>query len=217
MAEVCDQAISEYLATLKGGFDAFQSEDGCVLVTPFLRPDNEAIELSLSMLPDGTIDISDNAETLDYLFINGANITSRRLRDRLNVIAHRFAVELEDDQIRTRARAVDLGDKLQAVLGAVQDVTYFIYNRAKGGPSTFDERVERMLIEQDVRYQQAVTIKGEKGVHSFRFYIDNRHHLPIQPISTKRPTIARQKAEQLAYHVLDIKLASGQYSFMAVL
>ncbi len=218
MANRCERAISAYLSTLKGEFYAEPTDGGCIIVTPFLRSDNEAIELRLSQLQGDRFEITDDASTVDYLYVNGVNVDGRPFAERLRIIARRFNVQIEGDAVRVVTDLDHLGDGLQRLLGAVQDINYLIYTRPKGGPSTFEERVEKLLISKNVKYQRDFPIQGHTDRHVFRFFANSRNSMPIEPMTAKREAVARARAQQLAYHILDIrKAAPQQYSFLAIL
>ena len=75
MNRLCEQAISSYVEALRASFEAIPTDRGCVVITPFLRSDNECIELDLITQSEGKILITDNSDTIAYLFVNGLNVS----------------------------------------------------------------------------------------------------------------------------------------------
>ena len=63
-AKPCRNVIESYLKALSDDFDTAPSEGGCYIVTPFTRPDGEAIELEMTVLPNGSALLSDMGDTL---------------------------------------------------------------------------------------------------------------------------------------------------------
>ena len=213
---LCEEAITEFLGNLKNAFKSEPSEDGCILVTPFLRPDNTSIELSLSRDDSGRFIITDNGDTIDSLFICGLNIGSKRFKERTRIISHRYGVTIKEGAISLTSTE-NIGEGLLSLIGAIQDVSYLIYNRVQGNRSGFDEKVEKLLIEKYVPYQYDYTISGSKDSHSFRFFVNHRHNLAIQPFSINNLNRAELRAQAFAYHIQDIQKATSQYHFMAII
>ena len=62
--------INQYLKDLNSLFYISSDRRDCI-VTPFTRPDGEAIEILAEYTGDGFLMLSDNCTTFDYLFVNG--------------------------------------------------------------------------------------------------------------------------------------------------
>ena len=77
---ICEDAIADYLAYVKGEFEATGSDSGCFLATPFVRPDGEGIEVEIEVLSDGRICISDMGDTFGYLYVNGMTLSRNLIK-----------------------------------------------------------------------------------------------------------------------------------------
>ena len=78
---ICSQLASEYIAHLGGQFSTAKDDDACVIVTPFERPDGDYFELAVRQYTDNTIRVSDDGDTLDYLYVSGLSLSRNALRD----------------------------------------------------------------------------------------------------------------------------------------
>ena len=218
MVGLCTQAISSYLERLKGSFQAMPTDEGCIIVTPFLRSDNECIELELIPQPDGRILLTDNADTIDYLFVNGLNIErSRDLKRNINRISERFGVEIVEGEIFRISDPLSLGATMQSVLSTIQDISYLIYKKQKRGPTTFDEQVEKFLIGHEIRYDPRFEVRGKAYGHTFRFHVNDTGHKLIHPLTATTSNAALAKAERLAFRWGDIQALWPEYRKVAVL
>ena len=100
-AATCRNVIESYLKAMGDDFELTPSDSGCYIVTPFTRPDGEAIELELTVLPNGSARLSDMGDTLSYLYVNGLTLT-RTLLDKMRRIARRNRVSLHQGTLMTQ-------------------------------------------------------------------------------------------------------------------
>jgi hypothetical protein len=218
MDELCKRAISEYTNTLKGHFECVQTEKGCLLITPFLRSDNEYIEIELSEQPDGNIILTDNAETIAFLNVHGLNVNrSRDVRRALVTIKKRFNIEIENDEIYTLAQPDSIGESIDFLLNAIQDASYLIYKKVRRGPVSFYDEVEKYLIQNEIRYDPQFPIQGKAAIHTFRFHLNDRRRMLVEPLTATSPPAALDRAERLAFRWVDISFAHPEYHKTAVI
>jgi hypothetical protein len=218
MDKLCAQAISSYIEALRASFEVIPTDKGCVVVTPFLRSDNECIELEFIVQPEGKLLITDNSDTINYLFVHGLNVSrSRELKRLLSQIASRFNVQIESDEIFKLTDFDSLGESVSSMLNALQDVSYLIYKKVRRGPVSFYDEVEKFLISHEVRYDPQFPVQGKSYVHNFRFHLDDRKHILIEPLTATTPHAALVRAERLALWWIDISNLHPLYRKVAVL
>lgn len=218
MDKLCEQAISSYIEAFRASFEATPTDRGCVLVTPFLRSDNEYIELELVAQPEGKILITDNSDTIGYLFVHGLNVSrSRELGRLLTQIASRFSIQIENEEIFKLTDFSSLGESMCSMLSAIQDVSYLIYKKVRRGPVSFYEEIEKFLISHEVRYDPQFPVQGKSYIHNFRFHLNDRKHILVEPLTATSPHAALVRAERLALWWIDIRDLQPQYRKIAVL
>ena len=122
------ELVPKYLKRLSDDFEILHSDDGCFVVTPFIRPDGEAIELEVESLPNGDVRISDMGYTLGYLFVNGLTL-NKSMIDRAKFISKGYGVSLDDDAFSVVASPESAGDALHRLLQAVISATDLIHLR----------------------------------------------------------------------------------------
>ena len=149
--QICDTTIQKYLQTLQEGFDVHSVEDRCIIATPFLYPDFASIEFTIQPIGDGYL-LSDEGETLNMLFLNGLSVEENRelLKYAIDV-ARNYGVELDKSNISIVANDNNIGEASQNLLNAIQAIGFFIYKRRNIIHATFDDEVEKVFIENEVK------------------------------------------------------------------
>lgn len=213
---LCQEALDNLVWNLRDGFDVEPTETGCLLVTPFMRSDNEHIQIELTDLGNRVV-ISDNGETADYLFVNGLDPDrSRIVRERIRQIAARFLVTWSGGELFRESTVEGVAESFWKVLEAAREVGTLIYKKAHRAPRTFDEEVEKELIAHEFAYDSDFEVPGKSTVHRIRFYLKGNRNILIQPLTATSPHVARAKAKQLAFDWVDIEEGGGRYRKIAV-
>ncbi len=120
-----DEMLSEYLGRLAGDFDITPSENGCLVLTPFCRPDGKPIGVDVASLPDGRVRISDRGGSFGYLYLNGLPF-SRPALDSVERIADSFGVTCANEVLVAVSDAASVGDTLHRVIQAAMSVTALV-------------------------------------------------------------------------------------------
>ena len=217
--DACINIVDLYLEKLAAEFKSTPSDDGCLVLTPFHRPDGEGVELEIEALPDGKILIHDMGDTLSYLFVNGLTL-SRPMIDRAERISMAYGVSIESSTLVIEADPDSAGDALHELVQAVLEVTSLIQRRRP--TSTY-----RLRFEKDVEffikrysgtsYEADYHIAGAHENHKFRFYVNSGRNLLVQPITAPNESDAHSLAERWAYRFADVLKENRCYSPIAVL
>lgn len=218
MDNYCSEAISSYLDRLRETFEIVPMDKGCLIVAPFLRSDNSYFEIELLQQPNGKILLTDNADTISYLFIQGLNIRrSRELRRLINNIAARFNVDIQKDEIFKESDVESLDSSMESMINAMQDVSYLIYKKLKRGPVSFYDEVEKFLMSNEVRYDPQYQVSGRSYTHKFRFHMNEDRRMLFEPLTATSHHVALVRAERLAFWWVDIREVHPEYRKIALL
>ena len=215
-ATTCRNVIESYLKAMGDDFELTPSDSGCYIVTPFTRPDGEAIELELTVLPNGSARLSDMGDTLGYLYVNGLTLT-RTLLDKMRRIARRNRVSLHQGTLMTQADEVIEGDALHRLMQAAVEVTSLIQGKRSTSRVHFDTEVESFIIQSGVVYDVDFTVKGQRESHDFKFHIDSGRNLLVQPVTAASESAAHAWAERWAYRFSDTIANRSEMCPVAVL
>ena len=210
MIALCREALEQLSTNLKEGFGFEPTETGCMLITPFLRSDNEHIEIEL-VAENGKLIITDNCETSDYLFVNGLDPErSRAIQRQIKQIAARFSVTWSAGELFNECDLNEVGPSFWRVLNAVQEASSLIHKRMHKLQPTFDEQVEKELIAHELPYESNFEVPGKSRVHRFRFYLNDQRNSLVEPITATSPNAAQGKAERLAFQWVDGSEKAGR-------
>lgn len=212
----CEQVVVKYLEALSGEFETTRSGSGCFLVTPFIRPDGEAIELELEQLSSGHVLIGDMGDTLGYLYVNGLTL-SRSTLDNARRIARPLGVSLQRNALVVETEPESIGDAVHRLIQSVLAVTSLIRGRRANGRIRFDTEVESLIISSGVTYDGDYEITGRREKHAFRFHVNSGRNLLVQPITAATEAAARTWAERWAYRFSDVLDMGVEWRPVAVL
>ena len=212
----CTRAIEAYLDQLSSGFEASPSNHGCFILTPFLRPDGEPIELELWTPYNRDVSINDMGDSLGYLYVNGLTL-SRSIMESVRHITSRFGVTLDRNVLEIRSNEVAVGDAIHRLIQATLAVSNLIQKRRSMFRVKFEEEVESLIIYSGVTYDVGYGVRGRRERHTMRFHVDTGRNLLIQPVSAAQQNAAHSWAERLAYRFADIRQESDRWRIAAVL
>ena len=129
--------LDAYLGNLARNVSVIPYGSGCHLLTPFIRPDGEAIELEIASLPSGDFCLSDMGDTLGYLYVNGL-AEDLAAPDYAHSLAGTYGVLIRHSAMTISTCPDDLGDAIHNLIQAVLAVTNFGQGRGYSGPAPAD-------------------------------------------------------------------------------
>ena len=134
VSSIGKELLDAYLGSLAKNVSVIPYESGCHLLTPFIRPDGEAIGLEITSLPNGDFRLSDMGDTLGYLYVNGL-AEDLAAPDYSHSLAETYAVTFVDNAMTISCYPEDLGDAVHNLIHAVLAVTNFGRGRAFSDPA----------------------------------------------------------------------------------
>jgi hypothetical protein len=216
MRKLNEQAISQYVETIRNLFEMREFEQRRLIITPFTRPDGEYIELELMPQDDGKVLITDNCSTVDYLFVNGVDVERLEFRALLSLITRGFGIEISEEEIYKDASIDSLGYDFHRVLNAILGISFLIYRgrlpQLRGLPQ-FRIRVREFLKITEIPYEP-VHIKGKLITHPF---LCVRGESLIEPVTADTEHKALQEAMILGFKWIDVKAGGNKYRKIAII
>ncbi len=216
--DICGELVPKYLNSLSIDFETAHTDAGCFIVTPFIRPDGEAIELEVETLSSRNVRISDMGDTFGYLFINGLTL-SRTMMDRAKHISMSHGVSLKSATLSVEADIESAGIAVHRLIQATLAVTDLIQMRRHTSTQKirFDNEVESLVIYSGVTYDTEYSVKGQHETHKFRFHVNSGKGLLIQPLTASTEATAHAWAERWAYRFGDVTQLQDSWRPFAVL
>ncbi|MDP2726835.1 MAG: DUF1828 domain-containing protein [Dehalococcoidia bacterium] len=212
----CRTAVVQYIQAIRGDFSTYDHELGCAIVTPFIRPDGDYVELLAEKRPNGQVILSDMGETFAYLYLSGLSL-SRKLQDDAKRIGGRHGISLNVNELIVETDEDHVGQALHRLLQAVLGVSALIEKRRPDLNLRFEEEVEAVVIAQGKLYDPDYQVPGSREPHVVKFHVDSGLNLLIQPLSQATEIQARRVTERWNYYFNDIKAANSDWSCVAVL
>ena len=157
MSTACNDTIAMTISKMLDEFHSVAHDDVCELVTPFQYPDGSPIIVSFRPDGQGNYLLSDDGQASSFAFLGGASDIA--INKRLDLVANRFRVDTEGQEIRLRASKEQLNNALVAMIGSIQDVAYLIYRASSRSiRRDFKSRVEQYLVGNSWPFERDVTV-----------------------------------------------------------
>ena len=215
--DTCLQVVNSYLSHLESDFESIESDFGCVIVTPFARPDGEFIEIAVEPLPSEGVRLTDMGDTLGYLFVNGMTLT-RSLVENARQISQPYGVSLDGSAFIIQPETQSgFGDALHRMIQTILSTTEIIQKRQPSADSHFESAVESLFVTTHNQYDVNYQVQGRREPHTVRFHVDSGKKLLVQPFSLGSETRAHERAEQWAYRFGDIRTQDDTWRIFALL
>ncbi len=120
--------VDEYLKCLGNSLFVATSANGCRLITPFIRPDGEAIAMQIGLVPGSGLRISDTGETVGYLYVNGLT-DELAVPDYAHSIAKLYAASFLKNDLTIDSSTEELGNSVHNLVQAAVAITCFAQGR----------------------------------------------------------------------------------------
>jgi hypothetical protein len=160
----CSRIIEKAADTLRMGFKCVEYDKRICVVTPYLYPDNDLIEVFAEDIGGDQVLITDLGETLRHLESVGLDLlASRKRRFLLEQIAKRMHVEIQRGRLLKEGPIESVGTLLVDVASAAQAVADLIYTSKAYEPATFPEEVSLFLAEHNIDHERNYRVSGETG------------------------------------------------------
>ena len=214
----CARIVNQYSESISTGLEVEPIEDGCVVISPFVRPDGDYFEVIAEMPLPNVVRLTDLGETMSYLHSSGMTLSRQVMRD-VRRIAQRFEVSVEVNELVTALDddAPARGNPVHRLLQAMINVAALVERRRPNTRLRFDEEVEAQVIARGSQYDLDYQVSGRREAHVVRFHIDSGLHILAQPFSRTREGAARQFAERWSYLFTDIKEDDPKWRCFALL
>jgi len=214
----CDAWLALAKEHLSAQFEVYEQDGACFVVTPFLRHDNDPVTLRISGGNGGSVLVTDDGATIDYLRLSGYAVRrNASFKKHMRSIQQSFSVNIEDEEILLEVPDSDFATALATVARAAQHVSYLIYRRRPRSTVRFEERVEIELIGVGAVYARDITVQGQTGPRRFSFFVNGAGSTLLQPLSGTSREALTSKVERLAFRIMDVQRASSEYRFFPIL
>lgn len=160
----CAEIIEGTIENLRLGFKCLPSEKRMRIVTPYLYPDNDLIEIFVEEVGPNRIRVTDLGETLRHLESLGVDVLASSKRQfLLEQITKRIHVDIQRGKLGREGTIEDVGSLLMDVVTAAQGVADLVYTSKAYEPATFPEEVSSFLSEHRIEHERPASVFGTTG------------------------------------------------------
>ncbi len=207
----CRNLVQKYIEYLSQDFIIYDYLDNdCHIVTPFWRPDGNHIEIFALTNKDGSISLTDEGQTFDWLFSIGMEVSgSKNREDLINQLVKRYNIELKNGTFSLQLNPDSVGADIHKFLTALKAISSMILLRKPYGKPTFKDEVELYLIETQQEYKSNYLITGKTVEHRIPFYLNSNRNWLIETLSANTIGAAKPALYKVTFEWIDIG-ASGQ-------
>ncbi len=157
----CKEVIEEYISGLKEGFKCISTEKRLRIITPYLYPDNDLIEIFIEELSNNRLKITDLGETFRHLHSQGFDVYSSPKRKFLvETIASRLNVKISDGNLVSITETDKIFDAVFDIITASRGISDLIYTSKTYEPGAFFDEVKDFLVENEFKVESKVKIRG---------------------------------------------------------
>jgi hypothetical protein len=186
------------------------------IVTPFLYPDRDNIEVFIRELDDGRIFISDLGQTMmklsAYGFTPAANTPRRRAM--IFQIVSSMNVQYERGEIVVTTNTIDSGARLWDVVMAVQRLSDLVYTVPGYTKATFADEFEGFAAQLPTHYERGVLITLPDHQFTADFVIDRK---VIQLVSAGSPGYAQERVNRVYTNFAEMNRTKDERQKFAVI
>lgn len=157
----CTEVIERAIENLKLGFKCLPSERRMCIVTPYLYPDNDLVEVFVEEIAPNWIRVTDLGETLRHLESLGVDVlASSKRRFLLEQVTKRLHVNIQRGKLEREGAAEEVGSLLMDVVTAAQGVADLVYTSKAYEPATFPEEVSLFLSDNKIEHERHFPVYG---------------------------------------------------------
>lgn len=215
----CERIVAKYVRELHEDFQTVRRDGECLVVTPYLLPDNDAVEI-LVKKKDGRYEISDMGTTLGFLYLSGVELRGHSKQEahfRANLA--RFGVKIDQGELVLDVSESGLADGMSRVIEASRAVAYLVYTaRARPGMD-FRREVAEWLDENHVQVQQSVRVAGASRPFTINFVRDRPEAPPVylQALHSETRGWARNVANETIVMWVDLRQTNRRFESVSLL
>ncbi|WP_263819309.1 DUF1828 domain-containing protein [Salinibacter sp.] len=190
-----------------------------ILVTDFLLPNNDCVELTIQNLEEDGFRIHDRALSYTFLRSSGIDLASSSQRNRRNQIegfASRFNTSLEGRRIEKKVKSEELWKGVTLVFETIKSACGLIKSRQAQPQNDFQDRVYGYFKRQRVRVKRNYTLDGYSKKNKFDIRLNGADSVLCRTISSKSSSRVLSQVER-AWFAFDDATQAGHHFDPAVI
>lgn len=209
----CESAVRQYLEKVKADFACVQVNGKLKLITPYLYPDNDLVEVYVEELPNGRVRVSDLGEATRHLHTQGFEVFASPKRKFIaETAASRVNASFQNGEVFKEGSSDELGALIFDVVAAARGISGLIYTSRAYEPAPFVEEVAEFLRDQGFQFQRRVPIRGGFGrEYRIPFVIKSVY---LSPITAEYQRALKPRVDAVVRMWFDVDNKATKFSLL---
>jgi len=209
----CEGAVRQYLEKMKADFACVQVNGKLKLITPYLYPDNDLVEVYVEELPNGRVRVSDLGEATRHLHTQGFEVFASPKRKFIaETAASRVNASFQNGEIVKEGSRDELGALIFDVVAAARGISGLIYTSRAYEPAPFVDEVAEFLRQEGFQFQRKVPIKGDSGrEYRIPFLVSGVY---LNPITAEYQRALKPRVDAVVRMWVDINRKARKFSLL---
>lgn len=216
----CKDYIDYYIDWLKENFVIEKNGDVCHIITPFLRPDKDHIEIYIDIRGD-YIELTDNGRSIEYLFLTGIDIErSERKMHLIDSITKSYGVEFNGYELVSRIKNIDeFAFKFNNLIFTIESMINLRFAGQERGKEKFKDLVLAYLKTNGINIDEKKSYKfqGYSAEYNFNYVVPKVTPIIIQPLSVSNNYYANIFAKNTAFQWNDLRRNAINFKGIALI
>jgi len=160
----CQEAVEKALEELRVGFRCARLGQRLEIVTPYLHPDNDLVEVFIEELASDRVKVTDLGETLRRLETLGMDVLASPKRTFVvQQIASRTHVTLSRGRLEKEGAIHQVGALILDVVAAAHAISDLIFSSKAYEPATLAQEAGELLQKSEIHVEYNVPVVGSTG------------------------------------------------------
>lgn len=206
-----ERAVKDALLSYFGEKLQVIDEEGiCLVVLPFLRPDNDFIEIIVQER-EGELMLSDRGATFAYLFFNGVDFKRGVINKKtIEGITSNFRVKTDYEELWIYSNLENLGQDISNLVHTIQSISHLIFRQKVLPERDFHKIVKANLNKYNIKnVTENSKVMGYSITHIIDFEIKvNASNFFMETLYASNKGIAKKNAKLTAFKWLELEKAS---------
>jgi len=215
--DFCINYIQHYIGWLKNAFKIEDCNNSyCHIITPFLRQDNDNIEIFIEKSNEHLL-FTDDGTTFEYLFLRGVDLDTPTRQQYINSISLRTGVIFNGYEIQMQGiTEKDLGQRFNDFINAIISINNLVYTVSERDKTTFRDDVRNFLYTKNIAYTN-MSIVGYSKEYKFDIVVLRRRPIILEPISAASSSYAMNLAQKIAFQWNDIRKNNFEFKGVSLI
>jgi len=218
--ERCRQIVTKYIRDLHEDFQTQSLEDACLIITPYLLPNDDAIEVVVKP-KNGRYEISDMGTTIGFLYLSGVDLRQHSKQEaHFQAQVARFGVKILQGELVIEAPESEIIDALRRIIEASKSISYLVYTTRTRPGADFRRVVAEWFEENHVETQSSVQLPGVSGKLFTIDFVRERREAPplyIKTLHSETRGWAKSVVYEAVVHWVELKETKRRFESVSFL